>query len=246
MTALHELTIKAIRRAQSQGGIVDPVEDYPAIAELDRLARAATEMVPEDRLLFLDLPLVVGNARLYRLSWGASDWLTQRAMDWFRGDLTMLDRSIVWAHAHVKTPDAFKRFSNEHDAHAEIVAWSKDLTAPVEALMAATDQLCFKPKKSDKSAKSSTGIISNGPVLDRLMTEYHQKIDYFIWDISAEVLDVLLQANMLHEEISDRNQMMGAGLAPSTDSRITRSIVMFQRSAREFVRTIVERKKGTA
>lgn len=244
MTALHELTIKAIRRAQSQGGIVDPVEDYSSIAELDRLARTATEMVPEDRLLFLDLPLVVGNTRLYRLSWGAADWLTKRAMEWFRDDMTMLDRAIVWAHANARNPDSFRRFSNAHDAQIQIEAWSQDLNAPFEALIEASDQLCPKPKESDAASKS-TGVMSNGPVLDRLMDDYKQKIDYFIWEISEEALEVILRANMLHKELRDRNQIVAAGLAPATDSRITRSIIKFQRAAKQFVRVIVEREKGS-
>ena len=244
MTALHDLTIKAIRRAQAQGGTVDPVEDFAAIADLDRLARDATELLPEDRLLFLDLPLVVGNAKLYRLSWAASDWLIQLAMKWFQDDLTMLDRSMVWAHAYARTPDAFKRFSNAHDARCEIERWSQDLTASFDSLMEATDQLRPKPKANDNRPGKSNGPISNGPVLDCLMDAYKQKIEYFMWEISSEALEVILQANLLHDELKDRNQMMGAGLAPSTDSRITRSILKFQRAAKEFVRTIVERKKG--
>jgi hypothetical protein len=245
MTALHELTIKAIRRAQSQGGIVDPVEDYAAIANLDKLARASTEMVPEDRLLFLDLPLVVCNTRLYRLSWGASDWLTQLAMNWFRDDLSMLDRSVVWAHVHARMPEAFRRFSNARDAKAEIETWSQELTAPFEALMAAADQLCPKPKESETRKQHDTGPISNGPVLNRLMDDYKKPVDYFIWELSAEALEVILHANVLQEEMSDRQQMAAAGLSPAPDSRITRAILKFQRAAKDFVNAIVARNKGT-
>jgi hypothetical protein len=245
MSALHDLTIKAIRRAQSQGGIVDPVEDYSAITELDRLARASTEMVPEDRLLFLDLPVVVGNVMLYRLSWGASDWLTQCAMEWFRDEPTMLDRSIVWAHVHSHEPKAFDVVANSISASKAIMEWSQGLTASFQSLMAAADQLCPNFVESDEPEKKKSGPISNGPVLNRLMEDYKQKVEYFIWEISAEALAVLIRANRLQAEMNDREQISAAGVAPSVDSRITKSIMKFQRAAKDFVSTIVARSKGS-
>jgi hypothetical protein len=246
MTALHELTIKAIRRAQSQGGIVDPVEDFPAIAELDRLARAGTEIAPEERLLFLDLPIVAGNASLYRLSWGASDWVTQLAIPWFRDEPSMLDRAILWAHAHSRDAQAFRRFSNSHDARLQIEEWSRGLTSSYEALLEAADQLCPKPRAGGKESAKTSGPISNGPVIDRLMDSYKQQIDYFIWDISAEALEIVLAAGIQRDEKQEYYSNIASGHAPAAESRLVRSIIKFQRAAKEFVRVVTERNKGAA
>jgi hypothetical protein len=249
MTALHELTIKAIRRAQAQGGIVDPVEDWTAIAELDRLARAATEMAPEDKLLFLDLPVTVGNISLYRLSWGASDWLTELAMDWFQEEPSMLDRAVVFAHVFARDPSKFRTHSDITTARKGITQWSRECSASIESMVAAVDRLTLhvpstkEPEKKIKESKTA----SNGPIFDRLMADYKQPIEYFLWEMSAESLSVLINANTLKHDAESRSYESAAGKAPDTKSKFARQTIAFQRAAREFMSRMIDRqKKGSA
>jgi hypothetical protein len=249
MTALHELTIKAIRRAQAQGGIVDPVEDWSAIAGLDRLARAATEMEPEDKLLFLDLPVTVGNISLYRLSWGASDWLTELAMEWFQDEPSMLDRAVVFAHVYSRDPSFLRTYSDIGSARAEIMRWSRECSASIESMVAAVDRLTLKvpsdkePQKKIKEAVTA----SNGPIFDRLMDDYKQPVEYFLWEISAESLSVLINANTLKHDAESRSYESAAGKAPDTNSKFARQTIKFQRAAREFMGMVIDRqKKGAA
>jgi len=240
MSALHELTIKAIRRAQQQGGIVDPVEDWAAIAELDRLARAATELQPEDRLLFLNLPVTIGNVSLYRLSWGASDWLTELAMVWFKDEPTMLDRAIAFAYVHSRNPSIFHRCSDSQTAKAEIIRWSCECSAPIEALLKAVDILTSDSSEPVSEGSQNT-FTSMGPVFDRLMKEYHLPIDYFLWEISAMALGVLIRSNTLNVE-KDINAMDSAGgRAPDVNSRMTKATIKFQRAAANFVSSVSSR-----
>jgi hypothetical protein len=245
MNALHDLTISAIRRAQSQGGTVDPVEDWAAIADLDKLARASTELTPEDRLLFLDLPVIVGNVSIYRLSWSASEWLIKLAMDWYTDDSFMLDRSIVFAHANARTPEIFRRCSNMNSASAEVLRWSRECSASIEALLKAVD--IFTPAKQsgqDDKPEKERSISSNGPILHKLMADYHQPINYFLWEISAEALTVLIRANILDSELESGFISTASGKAPDVNSRMTKATVKFQRAARLFVSSIVGRKTG--
>ena len=242
MSALHELTTKAIRRAQAQGAVIDAVEDWDAIAALDRLARSATEVSPEDRLLFLDLPAVVGDVALYRLSWGASDWLTSLAMSWWELNPFLLNMAVVWAHAHARDPEAFRRCAREAAAAREIMTWCAACPEPVFVLLEACDSLIHK-RSSDDGAKSSAAPVSNGPVLDHLMDEYKQPVDYFIWDLSEEALDKLIRSNTAKHERQDNAARILGDKAPDPNSRMARDTIRFQRAARAFVRSVCDRSR---
>jgi hypothetical protein len=236
MTALHDLTIKAIRRAQSQGGVIDPVDDWAAISELDRLARAATEPPQEDKLVFLDLPLIVGNVSLYRLSWGALDWVADCAGVWYAEDGRMYDRALAWAHVNARSPRAFRRCAEKRIASAEISRWAREQTTPWQVITAGVDQLMSDLSKNrDKKYEDSQARRGNGPVFDFLIEAYHQPIEYWIWGISINELHAIIKAHSMKTEEAHASLDAQTGRAPNPDSALTRNTIMFQRAAKQFI-----------
>jgi hypothetical protein len=242
MSALHELTIKAIRRAQKQGGIVDPVEDWAAIAELDRLARAATELEPEDKLLFLDLPINVGEIKLYRLSWGALEWISGCAAIWFKDDPAMYDRCLAWAHNHARSPRAFRRCSTAAITREEVSQWTRDLPASWQAIMDAVDSLLSEfLKKKPSSKPSKTRVAGSGCLFESLMDQYGKDIDYWMWELSAEALTVVIQAHRFKMERVNQEISTASGKAPDPDSDMVIASISFQRAAKTFVSNVLSR-----
>lgn len=243
MTALHDLTIKAIRRAQAKGGTIDPVEDWLTISELDKLARAMTEVSCESRLLYLDLPIVISDIKLYRLSWGAMDWVTQCASLWFK-DALSYDRALAWAHAHARSPRAFLRCTNSRDAHAEVSQWARGLSAPWQAIMIAVDELLSEIVSSDQAdKKSKSARTSDGPVLESLMNEYGKPVEYWLWDLSAAAFMSLIKAHSIRIDRINGESSRIAGKAPDPDGSYAKTTIRFQREARLFVDSVVARGK---
>jgi hypothetical protein len=244
MTALHDLTIKAIRRAQAQGGVIDPVEDWAAIAELDRLARAATEPPPEDKLVFLDLPLIVGNVSLYRLSWNALDWVADCAGVWYAEDDSMYDRALAWAHVNARSPRAFRRCAEKRIASAEISRWVREQTTPWQVITAGVDKLMeeLKPKHADESKRSGRKV-SKASFLDILLETHGGTIDYWMWDVSMAAMQHFAAAIKYRQDAESVEIRTASGQAPDANSDHARNMIRMQRAAREFVESIVERSR---
>jgi len=239
MSALHELTIKAIRRAQKQGGIVDPVEDWAAIAELDRLARAATETPAHDKLIFCDLPINVGDIQLYRLSWAAMDWIAFCASDWFGDDGAMYDKALAWAHAHSRKPDIFRACPDKRSAQKAIIRWTWSFWAPWVSVMAAVDQLLEElPRK--KADQTGSGTTTAG-FLDVLIETHGGTIDYWMWDVSVPAMLSLTAAIQNRNDGNEGNRRTASGKAPDPESSIVKKTVELQRAARKFIQRIVTR-----
>lgn len=242
--ALHELTIKAIRRAQKQGGIIDPIGDWDAIAALDALARATDEIAGESKLLFLNLPVTVGNAELRRLSWGAMDWMTECAGPWFADDNGMYDRALAWAHANAGNPGAFRRHTERREAVATIKRWSRGLSAPWVSIMAAVDQLLSGLVQESSSGSKKESVSSDASLFESLLHEYGKPPEYWLWEISAEAFAMIIKARVLRISRMAEESDRAAGNAPDPEGRYAKSAIKFQRAARIFVEAIVARSKS--
>ena len=244
MTALHDLTIRAIRRAESQGGVIDLVEDFGAIAELDRLARAATAAPAEDKLVFLDLPLIVGNVHLYRLSWGALDWVAECAWSWYSEDGCMYDRALAWAHVNARSPRAFRRCSSMREASAEISRWAREQSVPWQMIMTGVDQLMAELKPKDKSEQKRNGDkLSTSSFLDILLATHGGTIEYWLWDVSLVAMQRFSAAIQYRQESESGEMLMVQGKAPDAGSQHAKRTIRLQRAARAFVDRIVSRSR---
>ena len=218
---------------------MDPVEDYPAITELDRLARAATEPPIQDKLVFCDLPVCVGDVQLYRLSWAAMDWIAYCASDWFEDDSVMYDKALAWAHAHARQPDVFRACPDKRSAEKAIKRWSWSFWAPWIQVMAAVDQLLDELPKN-KSSKTESKTTTAG-FLDVLIETHGGTIDYWMWDVSVPAMLALTAAIHHRNESDDDSRRMGSGKAPDPMNARVRKIMKFQRLARDFVQGVVTR-----
>jgi hypothetical protein len=237
---LHPLVVKTLQRLLSAGGKVDIVADWAALQELQRLACLTTDPPEEKNLLFLDLPVVIGNCSLYRLSWGALDWLREYAFVWWEGT-RMEDRALVWAHAHARQPEAFQRCAEERAAFAEIRRWSRTLSAPVAQLVAGTQTLSQSAPRSDGSGES----VPAGAAINSLMEAYHQPADYFVWGISSDALGALLR-NRAHAVRRQESMLDGAsGRAPDPDAPDSKAAIAYQRAAKVFTDAHLNRDQQT-
>jgi hypothetical protein len=229
-SGLHPLVVKTIQRISVAGGKVDIVADWAALHDLQRLACLTTDPPEEQNLVFLDLPLSAGNCALYRLSWGALDWLREYAFTWWEGT-RMEDRALVWAHAHARQPEAFRRCAEERAAFAEIRRWSRTLSAPIAQLVAAAQSLSVSAPPEKGGGES----VPAGAALNSLMESYHQPADYFVWGISSDALGSLLR-NRSHSICQQEAALdRVSGRAPDPEAPATKAVAAYQRAARDFV-----------
>lgn len=238
---MHPLVEKTIKRALSGGGKIDVLADFDAIQELERLARAATEPPIEERLVFLDLPIRIGPLQLYRLSWGALDWVADCAGSWWSEDGSMYDRALAWAHAHARSPRAFRRCADLRTANAEILRWVREQSSSWEAIMSGVDSLMTSLRNRSRD-KSSPGSSRKGDatLFDTLINEYGKDLDYWIWEISAEALTLMIEAHRMKLEKREQSLAAIVGKAPDPSSNLVRHTIAFQRAAKAFVKSHTE------
>lgn len=242
---MHPLVEKTVRRALDGGGVFDPLVDFDALQNLERLASAATEPPLEDHLVFLDLPLIAGNVHLYRLSWGALDWVADCAATWYADDGRMYDRALAWAHAHARSPGAFRRCSSQREATAEILKWSRAQSSSWNAIMTGVDSLISEITKGRAKRGCETRPSAGcGPVLESLQSEYGKDIDYWLWDLSVAALSAILKAHKYRLDRTDAQLCTDAHRPPDPNSSIVRNTVEFQRAAKAFLESVLGRIKS--
>jgi hypothetical protein len=238
--ALHPKAERIVRRALSVGP-VDPVTDFAAIAELDRLAREQFEPRPEERLVFLDLPVIVADVHLYRLSWGALDWLCECGLPWFSKDQRFYARVEVWAFAHARSPDVFRAASSPQAARAAVTTWSRNVRAPFADLIRAADAMLGEPKGGGTSTADPNAPAA--PLLRELMGEYGHDLDYWIWGLSAEALKSIIEAHCRRRDAQNAAASAAAYRPPAPSEAEAERTLEFQRAARAFVDLVAGRKQ---
>jgi hypothetical protein len=196
---MHILAERAVKRAIAAGAAVDPVQHFDLIVELDRLARALGESPVSDSIAILDRSIVVGGSTLRRLSFAARAWLEDCAETWFgKDDPCMFDLCCAWAFAHGRSRAALDACGSAADARQTVRAWLKTLDCTPEQLAAAVEALgaplapptVLLADPVDPAAPARSARI--GPVFARLIREYGQTLDYWMFEVSDDAVGVLI------------------------------------------------------
>lgn len=181
---LQHLTQLAVKEV-FPGGMI-PLDACGAVLALDKLAAEIKARPYPDTCELLNRSVRVGNLLLSRLTWGAQDWLN-RALEVWSEDDYLRNVAVVYAFACAREPEAFAEFSNVRDYGARLRAWAQTITAGIDELDAAIQELRFTsqlpaPKTTDHA---DTGI---GCVFSMLMQEYGKDFHYWLWTATqAEV-----------------------------------------------------------
>lgn len=197
---------------RANGGIIDFAEDLDDFIALDRLLDAQEHADAVADVDLLQRPVAVGNALFFRLSWGALEWLRECAGAWWGSDPTRYALATIYAHAHANDPQAFGGRLAADPRHAAriIRAFARRMDAPIAAVEAALASM-NKPDEpqdddppfdQDKPRRS----ISQSDILARLEREYSRPPEFFLFEISQEMLETHIQ-RMCTRETEEVNRL---------------------------------------
>lgn len=184
---MHIYTQRLIKDAQSEGYQIDLLDDWDDIAELDRLAHAATNPGAQREAELLDRPAEVGGALLYRLSWGGIEWVESTA-DWFHGKEG--DIAIAWAMSRGRDPEAFtgQMLTNRLAARKAVRNWARGLTCGYDSLrrvvldLLPSEMADEQPQETAKARQGLAPVPSSDSVLMRLLAAFSGTDErYWLW-----------------------------------------------------------------
>jgi len=190
---MHILATRVVRKALASGARIDPVEHFDLLTELDRLARATAEAPAHDRIAILDRPVVAGGVAFRRLSFAARAWIGE-ADEWFADDRDTFGLCVAYAAAHARDKAAFDAAADPRAARTAVAAWSRTLTLTPEQLDAAVAAALRPLAPADVPPEPGAAPAALGPVLARLMRECGGTLDYWLWEVSDDALDAILEA----------------------------------------------------
>lgn len=244
--ALNILAARAVRRAIAAGGKVDPVEHFGDLLNLHRLAEAMGGKTLRERVDQLNQPVMVGKVRLYRLSFGAIDWLDAGPVQWFSDDRILGSLATAFAMAHSHQRRVLDRLADPTRTEREIRLWERGTGCAADALMEAVDALLERPDDGQRSEvrdqkSDDAELVSRHPVLHRLMHAYGGTIDYWLWEVSADDCVELLDQIRADQDAQTRatSNASGRAHAPDPASRAVRAHVAFNKAAQAFHEKIV-------
>ena len=237
---MHILATRVVRKALASGARIDPVEHFDLLAELDRLARATAEPPAHDRIAFLDRPVIVGGYALRRLSFRARAWLAD-ADEWFQDDRDLFGSCLAWACAHCRNRAAFDAVADPRLARQTVTEWINTLTCSPEQMEVAVRAIVrpleapvvhlATPAAPEVPDAPSTAL---GPVFARLLTECGGTLDYWMWEVSDDALNAILDAFAR----SDEADAKAAKLPPADWMPGVRAFKAWNAAAKAFARKV--------
>lgn len=198
---MNILARRAVQRAVTAGAVIDPVEHFADLVRLHRLAEEITRPPIVEQLDALDQPVRVGDLLFHRLSWSYREWMWRSAGTWWRDRGDLLDLAYAWAFAHARDKSALQAMTDPKHAERVIRAWARDTDANYEAVMAACEWLSRPLREPDPKPDQERPPESDqdelrrsaGPVILTLLTETDKPLDFWLYDVAAEVTDAALE-----------------------------------------------------
>ena len=124
--SLHLLASRVVKRVVASGAVIDPIDHFGDIRELDRLAREIGSPPIAEHLDLLDAPILIDDVALQRLSWAAREWIATSVWEWWQSDAEMLDLAYAWAFAHARDKAALQSVRiSARKARAVISQWAR-------------------------------------------------------------------------------------------------------------------------
>ena len=249
---MHPAAARVVRQAIAAGGKIDPIAHFDDLVTLDRLAREQQCPSLAEKLHILDQPVLVGEIALYRLSWAAWEWVEQVA-SWL-GDEPIAEMVVPFAMAQARSKAPLAAAADERAARRVLEAWARSLTCSLEALLLACSSLLPEPPADDtkRKAKAAEGCESGGygplltrsdpaasdeggygPILARLMQEFGQSPDYWLFEVSFDTVSALMSALSSQDNAARRAAKKGAPADPR--SWEVRNFNAFRRFSKDFI-----------
>jgi hypothetical protein len=230
---MHPKVTALLAKIRAAGGVLLIEEDLPDLIELEALCRAEEEADRADAAALLERPVRVGTGLLlYRLSWGAIEWLRECAHPWFSGTSSE-EPALIYAMAHsMGHPDAFSGPMRADRAAAlrRIRAFAASIRHPWPHVMASADLLLPRPEPAsdhspDAAAPEKATAKSDVSVLARLAARFHLPEDAFLFGMSFDRLGVYIQEllDMDRAEVAMIAAMSGLALPPSSSTRAAKA-----------------------
>jgi hypothetical protein len=201
---------QVIEQIQASGGIIDLAEDLDDFIVLDRLLDAQDDAASAEHIDLLQRPAAVGTLLLHRLSWGAIEWLRTAAGPWWEHDPDMYALAMIYAHTHANQPDAFDHRLTVDCRHARrtIKRFMRTVPESVEVLAAAIDRMNAHRTADQDATDQDTepDTASQADILVRLVREYNRPPEFFLYEISQDILEIYIQ-RMCARESEELNRL---------------------------------------
>ena len=194
---MNALVNKVLRKV-FPGNVAVPRAALDDLFALEALAGAATARTQSEQLTAaaaLDLPVDIGDVKLWRLTMAGCEWLTQIERDWFAGDPRMMEIAVVWACAHGRDRAAFAELGGRFKTAFKLAAWARWQNVAWQALAATVKALLPKqsaPADTEPAQLDDDAGAYLGGVLGALIENFGQTADYWLWDVPQETALALL------------------------------------------------------
>ena len=149
---MNPLCFRITKAVKAANPAFDAVEEFDAIAELDRLAGEMATRPASLKFDALNLPVVVGTVKLYKLSLGAELWL-EKFEGWYANEPGRCDTAALFAMAHpartIRVNDGLLRsrtvtlqdLDTPEAAKKAVAKWAYTVTESPDDLFAAAKKL---------------------------------------------------------------------------------------------------------
>lgn len=191
---LHDLTVRAIRRIESDTGRpLDFIACWAEVADLDKRVRELRAPPESEAPDLLDAGITAGKNTFYRLSIGAWQWM-DLAKEWWSTAPAAMDYAFWWAMAHSRSgAEPFRKAAGREAAQKIIADWLVESGATAEACRAAErciysrhDSLRLAPgptcEKCGQPMPQEDDNLSMGPILATLCS-LNPDPNYWTWDV---------------------------------------------------------------
>lgn len=197
MTAAHRRTTPLYRSGIDRikaAGFEPEADDYAEVWEAARRCIEGDGGAPA----LLEVPVVVGSVTLYPRRIGAALWWERYGKKWYGGSPEDEVLALAWMLAHGQDVALFRTLTTKWKCDARLIAWQMGLAASVtlpdlawgiHRLFAQTATVGNKPDGEQFDAASE---VDWGRAIARLCATYHQKPDYFLWEIGERAAVELL------------------------------------------------------
>lgn len=180
------------------GGADLAPDDYAWLWDAAQRAIDSGHYAPD----FIEPPVVVGNVTLYPRTIGAWIWWKNYGLDWY-GNGSDEDQivALAWMLANAKDAAMFERMTSKWRCTAAILGWQLKVAASVtfgELAWGITKVFGGRdPVESGSGEKQGDAYLASsvdwGEIVARLCSAYHQRPEYFLWQIGENVAMEMLK-----------------------------------------------------